>query len=171
MEADPLFFPSYLTGARCQNYLGNYEKCEYYLKQGYEILPDQPLLMGLFAQFYLRQKKLDQAEKWIKKLEKKQPDSSRVKRLKAFLYALQGNREKSLSFGYESDELFSILGMKDKAIAYMQKSLSKNPLQYAYLYFLNCPYYDNLRDDPRFRKIMEQAKKLHEERLKKYGDL
>lgn len=171
MEADPLFFPSYLTAARCQYYLGDYEKCEYYLKQGNEILQDQPLLINLYARFYLRQKKFVQAEKWIKKLETLRPDSSSVKRSKALLYALQGNKEKALAIEYKSDEIYSILGMKEQAINMLQKYLNKNPLNYAYIYLLNCPFYDNLRNDPRFQKIMEKAKMLHEERLKKYGDL
>jgi non-specific serine/threonine protein kinase len=171
MEVDPLYFPSYLTGARCQFYLGNYEKCEYYLKQAFEILPNQLNLIDLFAQFFLRQKKFDQANEWIKKLEAVRPDSNTVKRLRSILFALTGNEEKALAAGYESEELYSILGMKEEAINYLQKYLDKNSLRYNYLYLLHSPYYDNLRNDPRFQKIMEKAKTLYEERLKKYGDL
>jgi len=173
MEVDPLFFLSYLTAARCQLYLGNYEECEYYLKKGFEILPNQPLLIGVFIRLYLRQKKFNQAKEWLDKLEKLRPDSGMVKANKELLYALKGNKEEALTLheNFRSGEIYSVLGMKKKAIGYLQKILRKNILRYDYLYLLHSPFYDNLRDIPAFQKIVATAKKIYEERLQKYGDL
>jgi len=53
----------------------------------------------------------------------------------------------------------------------MQEELNQNMDAYGYLYLINNPLYDNLRDDPRFQKIVADAKEIYEERLRKYGDL
>ena len=33
------------------------------------------------------------------------------------------------------------------------------------------PYFDNLRDDPRFVALLEKQKNMYEENLKKFGDI
>ncbi len=47
----------------------------------------------------------------------------------------------------------------------------KNDYKYRYLVLINNPDYENLRDDPRFQKIVKQAKQRYEELVRKYGDL
>ena len=48
-----------------------------------------------------------------------------------------------------------------------------NPIRnnYSYLDLVHNPFLDNLRDDPRFREIVEAQKKVYEGLVKKYGDL
>jgi len=173
MEVDPLFLPSYITAARCQLYLGNYKECEYYLKQGFETHPQQPLLFGIAAHLSMCLKRYDQAGEWLKKLETARSDSEDVTGFKALLSALKGNKEKALAIPEtnRSDEIYAVLGMKDKAIGYLEKLLRDNPLHYDYLYLTHSPFYDNLRDHRRFQEIVALAKDIYEERLQKYGDL
>jgi len=42
---------------------------------------------------------------------------------------------------------------------------------YTYLALENLPLYDPLRQNPRFQKILADAKEIYEKRLRKYGDL
>ena len=107
----------------------------------------------------------------IDKLEKGVTRIKISKRQKAILLAARGEKKKALALGVESSQVYSLLGMKDNAIKILQKLLKRNEDAYEYLYLRNNPHYDNLRDDPRFQKIVENSKKIYEERLKKYGDL
>ena len=63
--------------------------------------------------------------------------------------------------------------MKDEALEHLNKEIRKS-VPYPYIFYfdlLNNPFYDNLRDDLRFEKIIKKEKKLYEEYLKKYSDL
>ena len=63
--------------------------------------------------------------------------------------------------------------MKDKAIKYIEDQANKDyeHYQYSYLLLKNSPFYDNLRDDARFKEIIRKQKQKYEERLKKFGDI
>ena len=40
---------------------------------------------------------------------------------------------------------------------------------YSYPVLFNNPFYDNLRDDPRFQDIIKREKKKYDEKSEKYG--
>jgi hypothetical protein len=42
---------------------------------------------------------------------------------------------------------------------------------YSYPALISNPFYENIRSDPRFQKIVGEQKKVYDERLGKYGDL
>ncbi|MBW1764509.1 MAG: tetratricopeptide repeat protein, partial [Deltaproteobacteria bacterium] len=168
-ELDPLLLLPYNTIARSFMYLKNYKQSARYLKKESDLFPDQPYLIRLYCTFYLRMKNYDKAEECIDKLEKGYVSfKSTTKTQKAILFAARGEKKKALALGAQSATVYSLLGMQDKAIAIMQKSLKKSEDAYNYLYLINNPHYDNLRDDPRFQKIVADARKIYEERLKKY---
>jgi len=171
IELDPLLLHPYLTTSRSLLYSGNYKKAEYYLKKATDIFPDHPRLIDLFCQLYLRLKKYSQVQEWITRLEKVAPKYKNIKRWKMILYAARGERKKALALQYQSSAGYALLGLKEEVLAIMQEELNQNMDAYGYLYLINNPLYDNLRDDPRFQKIVADAKEIYEERLRKYGDL
>lgn len=70
----------------------------------------------------------------------------------------------------------SLLNMKDAAIEVIKMGIDvgfEKYKEYIYCYYdlLTNTCYDSLRDDRRFKEILEQQKKKHEVRLEKYGDL
>ena len=86
------------------------------------------------------------------------------------LYAARGERKNALALQYQNSDAFALLGLKDEALALIQKNLDKDKYYYDYLFLVNNPLYDNLRDDPRFKKIVAEARVLYEEGLRKYKD-
>ena len=96
-------------------------------------------------------------------MEETNPELSWIQNRKALLYAVKGEREKALSAAKVA-EIYSVLGMKDEAIQYINERLDQ-PLAYPYLSLMNLPVYDNLRDDPRFKEIIKKKKKKYEELL------
>jgi hypothetical protein len=104
--------------------------------------------------------------------------------LQAWIHAARGKNELALgllkdfsdSYLIEITSIYSLLGMKDKAIENIKKGI-KNALKekyaeyYTYPFLNSNPFYDDLRGNPQFLKILEKEKQKHEERLVKYGGL
>ena len=90
----------------------------------------------------------------------------------AILYASKGMEAEALA-SKESALVFSLLGKKNEAIGNIEKLLNEGYWSFGFSYpFLSTsPYFDNLRDDPRFIAILEKQKKKHEEHLRKFGDI
>ncbi len=170
IEIDPLMPHSYVTPILCSIYLKEYRRAEYYIKKAAELHKEHPVLQLFICGFYLRTGQNERAEKILEKLRAVKQYTENIHRLQAILYALRGERNKVLELNHTSSQAFAILGLKDRAITIIEKDLESNKDSYRYLYIINLPFYDNLRDDPRFQKIVADAKEIYEERLKKYGD-
>jgi serine/threonine protein kinase/Tfp pilus assembly protein PilF len=171
MELDPLLLHPYLTTIRSLIYSGNYKKAGYYLKKVADIYPDHPRIIDVFCQLSFRMSNYGEVEQWIKKLEKVYPEYENIKRWKMILYAARGERKNALALQYQDSEGFALLGLKEKALAIIQENQDKDKFYYDYLYLINNPHYDNLRDDPRFQEIVKKAKVLYDAGLIKYSDL
>ena len=170
MELDPLFLHPYLTITRSLIYSGNYKKAEHYLKKVAEIYPEHPRVLDIFCRFNFVKKKYSQVQELITRLENTHPEYGNIKRWKMILYAARGERKNALALQYQNSDAFALLGLKDEALALIQKNLDKDKYYYDYLFLVNNPLYDNLRDDPRFKKIVAEARVLYEEGLRKYKD-
>ena len=87
------------------------------------------------------------------------------------LYAARGEKEKALAiYKPPSSTIYSLLGMKDEAIKRL-KEYTKESKRPQYLDLKHNPFFDNLRDDPRFQKIVKKEKQKYEDLIKKYQDL
>ena len=91
---------------------------------------------------------------------------------KALLCAAKGKKEKALSLR-KNGPVYSLLGMKEEALKYLNNQTKKGNehFQYSYLLLRNSPFYDNLRDNAQFKEILMKQKENYEEKLKEYGDL
>jgi hypothetical protein len=86
-------------------------------------------------------------------------------------HAARGESEKALEiYGSPSLAIYSLLGMKDEAFRIGVEGMEKGWGSY-YLQLKNSPLYDNLRDDVRFKKILEKTKEEYEELSNYYKDL
>jgi hypothetical protein len=68
--------------------------------------------------------------------------------------------------------------MKDEAIDSLKKEIRPDVFPHFlahpdlyYLYLMHNPFYNNLREDPMFKEILEEEKALYEEYLEKFGDI
>jgi serine/threonine protein kinase len=168
---NPFYSFSLIGTSRMFMYLKEFKKSRIYLKKALEIAPDNIIGLLLYVRLLIIEKNLNQAEEILSRLEKIKTGSFSSERYQAILWAAKGNKMKALGLSKKPfSRVYAILGMKDEAISVI-KEAKKKGVEYDYLFLINNPHYDNLRDDVRFKEIVEKAKKVYEERLKKYGDL
>jgi len=169
VELAPFFFWSKANLAWCFRNVGGQEKTESLLREALSINPRNPFSLYYLADHLVFARKFDEAEKLIADLESIAPDFFALPLMRATLYAAKGEKERALGLD-KSVRVYALLGMKDEAIDLMQKSLSKGG-SYNYLSLINHRVYDNLRGDPRFEKIVAQAKERYEELSARYGSI
>jgi TolB-like protein/Tfp pilus assembly protein PilF len=184
IELDPLNITSHWLRAVCYWYIGEFEEAAIYIKRALEIEPDNVRLYLVYARQLIMMKMYEQAEKEIEKAEKLKPDYPRLQYYQAWLLAAKGEKEKALAlirtadfpYLYHVTSIYSLLGMKEEAIKGISEGIDKGfqdikDYLYSYPFLINNPFYDNLRDDPRFQEIVKREKKKYEQKLEKYGGL
>jgi serine/threonine protein kinase/tetratricopeptide (TPR) repeat protein len=184
IESNPLDTWLYVLLADCFLSIGEFEKSDIYFNKGLEIEPKNLTLNLRYAINFIWLKKFDEAKELLIKAEKIAPNNPRIQLYQALLYAAKGEKEKSFAFiskdvdPYlkEVTSIYSLLGMNDEAIKYINEGIDKSlkyklTYYYSYPFLINNPCYNNLHDDPRFKKIVKEEKKKYEEKLKKYGSL
>ena len=169
IEVSPFYLWAKINISWCFFNIGEYEKAEQYLKDALNLNPKNPFSLIYYADHQTKMGKYDEAVKLMKEVEKINPDFRLLPIYKANLFAALGREDEALSLS-RSEVIYSLLGMKDEAIEFMLKSIEEGQ-RYSYIRLAHHPYYKNLREDPRFQKIMAEAKKTYELLLSKYGDL
>lgn len=172
MELDPFYLPSQSLRARGYIYLKEFEKAAVCIANSFEIEKNNFWSLLDRCILFIMMKKYNEAKEVLAKAEKINPKYSSVQFYKALIFASVGEKKKALSLR-KNGAVYALLGMKKEAIKYIDKAIKKGNehFQYSYLPLLNNHIYDNLRDDPQFKKIIEIQKQKYEDRLEKYGDL
>jgi TolB-like protein/Tfp pilus assembly protein PilF len=184
LEPTPLEFSDWnIVRARCYSYTGRFEEAAYYLKNALGVKPDIDLHLN-YVQQLIKMKKYEEAGIQLSEAEKLYPDESSVRHHRAWLLAVEGEKERALelikdaedTFLYRFTCIYALLGMKKEAITNIEVGIEigfeiYKDYFYSYPYLRNTPCYDSLRDDPHFQEIVDQEKAKYEERLRKYGDL
>jgi serine/threonine protein kinase/Tfp pilus assembly protein PilF len=176
IELDPFYIWSRAHLANALSYLGEFEKAEIYFQQNLELDPNDLRHFCYYAVQFMKKKQFAKAAELIEKAENIKllhtgAPYSNISYYKGLLFASRGEKEKTFTiYKKPSAYMYSLLGMKDEAIKRLNENIkeSKKP---KYLDLINNPFYDNLRDDPRFQKIVKKEKQKFEELVKKYQDL
>jgi len=185
MKIDPVYKEYRRVCAQCYMIIGEFERASKLLKEALDFEPDDTFLRLFYARQFIMMKKYDKAKEEIARVEKLDPEKLDIQYLRAYIFAVKGEKEKALAiikdldpyyFTYLISSVYAILGMKDEAIENIQKVIEKGfyELQtypYSYHVLIKNYFYDNLRDDPRFKEIVKKEKKKNKEKLKKYGDI
>ena len=171
IELDPFYIWSVSHLAYSLSQLGEYDKAEAYLDKVMEINPNHRLLFHRHAFFCIETGKIREAGEYIAKAEEIDPDHPRNGYYRALFHAARGEKEKALKI-YDSPSfaIYSLLGMKDEAFRIGLEGMETGWESY-YLPLKYSPLYDNLRDDIRFKEILEKAKEQYEELSNCYKDL
>lgn len=178
-QVEPNYIRIYDLSSPCHWYIGEFEKGIEKITKAIELEPNSPDLYFDYAKHLIMLKEYDKAEKQIAIAAGLLPDSSEEKYVRALLFALRGEKEKSLqmieeaefSYQYCITCAYAILGMKDEAILNIQMGIEvgfEKVQHYLYSYLLleNNPCFDKLRDDPRFEKILNGRKNIYDQRKK-----
>jgi serine/threonine protein kinase/Tfp pilus assembly protein PilF len=172
MELDPYYFWTPYKIAMCYSDLGEFDKATFYYEKYFELAPIVLIFPGRYIALNIKMEKFDAVEELIARTEKSHPDYSLLPYCKALLLAARGEKEEALAL-HRNSEIYSLLNMKDEAIESLNREIrGEARVPYVYYYFLlNNPFYDNLRNDSRFRKIVKREKRLYDSELKKYAYL
>jgi TolB-like protein len=172
MELDPYYFWTPYKIAMCYSDLGEFDKATFYYEKYFELAPIVLIFPGRYIALNIKMEKFDAVEELIARTEKSHPEYSLLPYCKALLLAARGEKEEALAL-HRNSEIYALLNLKDEALEYLDKEIrGEVRIPYVYYYYLlNNPFYDNLRGDSRFKKIVKREKIVYEQHLKKYGDL
>jgi TolB-like protein/Tfp pilus assembly protein PilF len=183
-ELEPLSMLSYFMLSDCYMRTGEFDEVADCVSKALDIEEENSRFYLVHAEALIMMKKYDDAAEKIAQAEKLNPKSPRIRYYRAWVAAAKGEKEKALTliegiegkyaYRYQITSIYSVLGMKDKAIENIKKGIDAGfrelkEYYYTYLVLINNPFYENLYDDPRFREIVENEKKKYDERLKRYG--
>ncbi len=171
-ELDPFYPIYYSLLARCFMDIGELEKAEISIGKAYEVEPDSIWVILDKSLLLINMRKYNEAEELLTKAESLHPRFSTIQNYKSLVFAAKGEKDEALAIR-KNGAVYSLLGMKDKAIQYIEDEMKKDYEHHdcSYISLLNSPFYDSLRDDTRFHEILKKAKQKYEERLKKFADL
>jgi adenylate cyclase len=185
---DPYNDSNYELGALCAYNLGDYQTAEQLIKKALDITPESPRIHLQYARILTSMKNFEAAAMEITRAETIQPPILEIQMLirqrRALILAARGEKEKALSlvqgvtepYRYEITNIYSLVGMKDEAIRYIKKGneegfqLIKDYL-YPYPLLMSNPFFENLRNDPRFQEVVRNEKKRFDEKNRQYGAL
>ena len=172
MELDPYYFWTPYKIATCYMNIGESEKAASYFEKYFELAPIVLIFPGRYIALNIKMEKFDVVEELIARTEKSHPDYSLLPYCRALLLAARGEKEEALAL-HRNSEVYALLNMKDEALEHLDKEIrGEVRIPHVYYYFLlNNPFYDNLRGDSRFKKIIKREKKLYDAELKKYSYL
>jgi tetratricopeptide (TPR) repeat protein len=170
-ELDPYYFWTPYKLAMCYTSTKEFEKGAYYYEKYFELAPIQPLIFpGRFVSLNIMTKNFEKAEKLLSEADEQNPANTWTKIYRAILHAAKG--EEDLAFALDKNiEVLALLGKKEQAIRLLDEEILKRNIT-PYIYYLdllNNPFYDNLRDNPRFNAMVQREKSLYEEHKKQYG--
>jgi Tfp pilus assembly protein PilF len=171
IELDPLVPTFYRGRGFSCHYSGRFEEAETDYKKALDLEPTHVDVMDNYVDLLLDMNRLEEAEVLLDRLEKFRTN----KFLRAKLFAVKGEKENALDLmGEESNlQIFSLLGMQEEAVVFLQNTLDQDrhlDQSYYWLYKTN-PSYEKVRDDPRFQEYLTEHKKIYDKNLSMYGDI
>ncbi len=172
LELNPLNIMTHVVLIMSLMNSGQFDEAMVRIDKALDLEPTSLWCLKFKAELFVLTGELEKAETVIARAEKIRPGSSFMKDPKAILYASTGMEADALA-NRESALVYSLLGKKEKAIDMIAEMLEEGYWSFAYSYpFLSTsPYFDGLRDDPRFVAILNKQKAKHEENLRKFGDI
>jgi len=180
-DFDPNYIYSYIMLFLCHFYSGEMEKTEVFLQEVLDREPENIRAHFHYIRYYLFQKMYAEAQAMLSKAEKISSDYPDFEPLRAWLLAAKGEKEEALAIISNSHQPYSdfpnvyvLLGMEDEAIRCISDGIENGFREfftyiYTYLFLVNNPCFDSLRENPRFLEIVRSEKDIYETRLKKFG--
>jgi tetratricopeptide (TPR) repeat protein len=159
------------------NYLGRCEEALEFAGRAVALDPGDPEAGAMHLFLLILTGRLDEADREINSLERLGAPIERIPYLRELTKALMSDKNAAGVFRKELPALappgtytYLLFGMKGEAIANIQSGIDKGLWfgQYLYSYpsLANNPWYEDIRDDPRFRAILAKQKEIYLRELK-----
>lgn len=157
--------------ARIHNYRGDYDQARADLNKGLAFEPHHPLLRAYKALTDYRCGDVGKATPVIEEVLYQNPNLHSYALFLAYCYHASGERDRAFELidgkvegiarvdqdvAYWLGSLYAMDGQADKAVEWLERAVSMGNENYPW--FSSDPHWDKARDDPRFRKIMEDLK-------------
>jgi tetratricopeptide (TPR) repeat protein len=180
--------PSYCRAYRLRSVnnwnIGEFAQGVKDIERALDLEKNDTRLYYIYAKFLIMMKKYAEAEKVIAEVERLDPDSSNVKHHRALLWAMKGDKDKTLSliegadgaFDYCITCAYSLLGMRDETIENIKKGIElgfeeEQYYLYPYLLLKENACFDTLRNDPLFEDILKKQADVYDQRMRIHKDL
>lgn len=172
IKIDPLDFPpNYVKGA-LHFYSGQNDKALKAWHRLYEIYPESAYSRFSYALILTYNNQYDQAFSIIDHSAKTDPDTVLTKLGLMLKYGLQGEKEKAFqemtpdfqktcqrdySFSHHLAGVFALLDEKKEALKWLESAVNSGLINYPLLNEYDL-FLENIRSEPRFKKLMEKVK-------------
>ena len=169
IDRDPYYLLALGELAGCYESVGDFGKAAMYYQKTLALSPDDRVYKLDYITFLLKSGTPDKAEEVLLDALKTHPEFEEYSIPRALLFALRGAKKEALSIR-RSVAVYSLLRMRPEALQLLEEKAGKSR-EYLYVNLLQNPFFNNLRNDPKFQSILAKQKELYEERVKRYTDL
>jgi serine/threonine-protein kinase len=161
--------------ARIRIYQGDYDKAEAEIKKGLAFEPHHPLLRAFGAVIDYYRGEIEKATLELEDILSKNPDIHSMKIFQAFCYLARGDRDHAFALiddqviasvyadqdgAYRLATLYALDDRTDDAIKWLERAISIGNENYPW--FSTNPNWDQMREEPRFKAIMESLRERWE---------
>ncbi|MFC1563622.1 protein kinase [candidate division KSB1 bacterium] len=171
-QVDPVNIYHPLLIAYSNLYNGHYERALKIFEKENQLTPEHPGIELFLATTLSYLKRYEEAITLINKMAGTSPDHKFTEMSILLKFALQGKKSEMLSSISQEFEIwakrdpwgswwmaerYSLLGMKEKALDWLENSVDRGYINYPHLNE-HCPFLENIRQEPRFNKLMKRVK-------------
>ena len=169
-EVNPFYlYTSQMLAGSYRN-LGILDQAEKSYRKSLNLAPGDPDIRALHILVLVMMNEREKARENLDRALETDADSPLLKDCRAFLHAARGETERALAVRMSDDfsraQLYALLGMTDRALDLIEK----DPAQ-TYLRLLKHPFYQNLRGNPRYEKILSRLKETYDSLSNTYKDM
>ncbi|MFC2157870.1 protein kinase [Acidobacteriota bacterium] len=172
MRTDPFDYMSQACSSSVSFYNGQFDQAYYAWKSFYEKYPDNPYNRFWYALILIYQNEIDSAFSIIDQSVNADSDNVLVKMSFLLKYAYQHNKAKAFkvmtpefiqtckrdgTYSHHIAGFMSLLDEKKRALDWLETAIDGGFINYPLLSKQD-PFLDNIRGDPRFKKLMERVK-------------
>jgi non-specific serine/threonine protein kinase len=173
-KIDPLDFLSIVLPGFIHFWDGKYEIAHDYWKDFIKMFPNYPVIQLFHAMTLIYLDKTDEAQSVIDKSLIENPDHGYLRMGQFMLFAKTGQKEKALQMISPGTKIrqycwricdwsahvsifLSYMGLKEEAMEWLENAVNKGLINYPYLSSKD-PFLENIRSEPRFKKLMKRVK-------------
>lgn len=171
-QIDPLHFGTSMLHGLLHFYDGAYKLALPLLRRLYDLYPENPILLFYYASTMVYLSKIDQAVVIIDKSAEATPGNAFSKQGLMLKHAVRNEKDRvfqemtsdlrktckrDITFSHHLAGIFSLVGAKKEALDWLENAVHRGFINYPLLskkdHFL-----ENIRGEPRFKKLMERVK-------------